>query len=102
MSAQKIEHGEVVGQLLKHERVVGNFTGQDGGAVAYDYHELRVLTPAADLCVLRVQSDNSGRPALQLPGNGEDLHALVEYRAAGGNVKATVTAFVPVDELVSA
>lgn len=101
MSAQKIEHGEVVGTLLKHERVNGNFTGQDGGQVAYDYFELRVLTPAADLCVLRVPADNLGRPNLPIPPTGEDLHALVEYRAAGGNVKATVTAFVAVDDLAT-
>lgn len=100
MTAQKIEHGSVRGQALKSERVVGQFTGQDGGNVAYDYHEIRVLTATADLCVLRVPSDNSGRPILPLPATGEDVYADVEYRAAGGNVKATVTAFHDVDALV--
>lgn len=108
MAAQKIEHGTVVGTALRAERVNGSFKDRepnpDGSQrdVVYDYWELRVLTDAADLCVLRVPSDTTGRPLYPIPATNERIMAHVEYRAAGGNVKATVTSFADVDELVPA
>ncbi|MDM7856670.1 hypothetical protein, partial [Cellulomonas alba] len=64
MAAQKIEYGIVEGTALRVDRNVGSFNNERGEAVAYDYFELRVLSPEADLSVLRVPADNSGRPAV--------------------------------------
>ncbi|MDM7856661.1 hypothetical protein, partial [Cellulomonas alba] len=69
-----------------------SFNNERGEAVAYDYFELRVLSPEADLSVLRVPADNSGRPAVPLPDQGDEIRARVEFRSAGGNVKATALA----------
>lgn len=107
MAAQKIEHGIVEGKALRAERHSGSFRDREPNPdgtqrdVVYDYWELRVLTDAADLAVLRVPSDAQGRPLYAIPATDERVRAHVEYRSAGGNVKATVTAFDPADALAS-
>lgn len=81
----------VEGNVVKHKRNVGTFTGSDGSPVTYDYIEARVITPEYDALVVRFPSDLS----IPVPLKDELVRLRCEARVSAGTLKLTVEAVEP-------
>jgi len=94
--AQQTARVLVEGNVVRHQRKSGKFTGDGGSPVEYDYIEARVVTPAFDTADVRFPSNGT----IAVPPADELVRLYCEARASMGTLKLTVeaveTALLPV------
>ncbi len=88
--AQKNATMLVVGNCVKQRQVKGDFIGNNGEKVEYDYIEVKVLTPEVDVVEVRFPSNG----ALKVPDPDEQVTIRCDVRGSGGNIKVTAEAVV--------
>lgn len=87
--AQQSATVEVEGRVTRTERKSGSFTDREDPTrtVTYDFQESRLVTADLDVVQVRFPVDGS----IPIPPADEVVRLRCEARAAGGNIKLTVT-----------
>jgi hypothetical protein len=87
--AQKNATMLVVGNVVKSQRIQGDFKDRESGdKIEYDYILAKVLTPEVDVIEVRFPSNGS----VPLPHPDEVVTIRCDVRGAGGNIKVMAEA----------